>query len=158
MEYKDWVHERADFQPEKFCEIVLAEIECDFVGLALQNNDGPDVKWHYTAGNSNDKYMRITVRYGKGIAGKVIATGRPMIVEGFPLHIFGKPLEYPIMLAEKLVTAFAVPIHFNSLPKGVLLVGKRTDQPFAKDEQAAVLQAAKCLEEKMVRGEYSEKG
>ena len=57
------------------------------------------------------------------------------------------------MLAEKLVTAFAVPIHFNGLPKGVLLVGKRTNQPFLKSEQSAVLKAAKCLEEKMERGE-----
>ncbi|WP_428910612.1 GAF domain-containing protein [Niallia sp. Krafla_26] len=152
MEYKDWGHERTDFHPKKFCEKVLIEINCDFVGLALQNNDGPDVKWHYAAGNSNNKYMRITVRYGKGIAGKVIATGSPMIVEGFPQQILGKPLEYPIMLAEKLVTAFAVPIHFNSLPKGVLLVGKRTNQPFSKSEQRAVLKAAKYLEEKMVRG------
>jgi nitrogen regulatory protein A len=152
MEYKDWSHESTDIQPEKFCEKVLAEIKCDFVGLALQNSDGPDVKWHYAAGNSNNKYIRITVRYGKGIAGKVIATGRPMTVEGFPHHISGKPLEYPIMLAEKLVTAFAVPIHFNSLPKGVLLVGKRTNQSFSKSEQMAVLKATKCLEEKIVRG------
>ena len=96
--------------------------------------------------------MRITVRYGKGIAGKVISTGRPMIVEDFPHHISGKPLEYPIMLAENLVTAFAVPIHFNSLPKGVLLVGKRTNQPFSKSEQATVLEAAKNLEGEDVRG------
>ena len=153
MDFKDWNHERTDFQPEKFCEEVLAGIECDFVGLALQNSDGPDVKWHYAAGNSNSKYMRITVRYGKGIAGKVIATGRPITIEGFPHHISGKPLEYPIMLAEKLVTAFAVPIHINSLPKGVLLVGKRTNQPFSKRDQSAVLKAAKELEAKMVRGE-----
>ena len=153
MEYKDWSHEGTDFQPEKFCEKVLAEIECDFVGLALQNSDGPDVKWHYAAGNSNNKYMKITVRYGKGIAGKVISTGRPMTVVGFPHDISGKPLEYPIMLAEKLITAFAVPIHFNGLPKGVLLVGKRTNQSFSQNEQSAVLKATRCLEEQIERGE-----
>ena len=152
MEYKVGRHEGTDFQPEKFCEKVLAEIECDFVGLALQNSDGPDVKWHYAAGNSNNKYMKITVRYGKGIAGKVISTGRPMTVEGFPNHISGKALEYPIMLAENLVAAFAVPIHFNGLPKGVLLVGKRTNQSFSKSEQSAVLKATKCLEEQIERG------
>lgn len=152
MEYNVWNHESTDFQLEKLCEKVLTEIKCDFAGLALQNSDGPDVKWHYAAGNSNNKYMRITVRYGKGIAGKVIATGRPMLIENFPHQISGKPLEFPIMLAERLVTAFAVPIYFNSLPKGVLLVGKRINQPFSKSEQAAVLEAAKCLEGKMFRG------
>jgi nitrogen regulatory protein A len=153
MEYKVGKYEGTDFQPEKFCEKVLAEIECDFVGLALQNSDGPDVKWHYAAGNSNNKYMRITVRYGKGIAGKVISTGRPMTVEDFPNLISGKALEYPIMLAEKLVAAFAVPIHFNDLPKGVLLVGKRTNQSFSQNEQSAVLKATRCLEEQIERGE-----
>ena len=63
-----------------------------------------------------------------------------------------KPLEYPIMLAEKLITAFAVPIHFNGLPKGVLLVGKRTNQSFSQNEQMTVLKAAKCLEEQIERG------
>ena len=66
------------------------------MGLALQNSDGPDVKWHYAAGNSNNKYMRITVRYGKGIAGKVISTGRPMTVEDFPNHILAKHLNIPL--------------------------------------------------------------
>ena len=82
------------------------------MGLALQNSDGPDVKWHYAAGNSNNKYMKITVRYGKGIAGKVISTGRPMTVEGFPNDISGKALEYPIMLAEKLSSCFCCSYSF----------------------------------------------
>ena len=45
MEYNDCNHESTDFQPfEKLCEKVLTELKCDFVGLALQNSDGPDVK------------------------------------------------------------------------------------------------------------------
>lgn len=151
MEYKELNQEDNSLQPEQFCEKVLSELACDFVGLALQNNVGPDVRWHYAAGNMNNKYMKITVRYGKGIAGKVISTGRPVTVEGFPQNISGKALEYPIMLAEKLKTAYAVPIYFNGLPKGVLLVGKRTNQPFSKDEQNTVLNAAKNLEEKIDR-------
>lgn len=105
-------------QVDQPCEKVLKELECEFVGLALQNTDGPDVKWHYAAGNSNDKYKRITVRYGKGIAGKVISTGRQMYVDNFPENIPGKALEYPIMLAEGLIHAYAVPIHFKGIPKG----------------------------------------
>ena len=51
------------------CQKLLVELPCDFVGVAIQNQRGPDVRWHYAVGNGNDKYKRITVRYGKGIAG-----------------------------------------------------------------------------------------
>ncbi|KON87654.1 hypothetical protein AF332_12985 [Sporosarcina globispora] len=131
------------------CEKVLTELECDFVGLALQNTDGSDVRWHYSAGNINEKYKRITVRYGKGIAGKVISTGRPMYVENFPENIAGKALEYPIMLAESLKNAYAVPIHFKGIPKGVLLIGNRSDQPINKNEQITAGNAARTLEQKL---------
>ncbi|MCO0600816.1 GAF domain-containing protein [Peribacillus butanolivorans] len=131
------------------CEQVLEELNCDFVGLALQNSNGPDVSWHYAAGNRNDKYKRITVRYGKGIAGKVISTGRPMGIEDFPNNILGKALEYPIMLAENLSYAFAVPIQFKGVLKGVLLVGNRTKQPISESDQHTILDAAKRLEKEL---------
>ncbi|MDF2035966.1 GAF domain-containing protein [Cytobacillus oceanisediminis] len=134
---------------DQACEKVLTELECDFVGLALQNTDGPDVRWHYAAGNSNEKYKRISVRYGKGIAGKVISTGRPMYVENFPENIAGKALEYPIMLAEALKYAYAVPIHFKGIPKGVLLIGSRSGQPINENKQSTARDAARTLELKL---------
>ena len=149
MEYKGCNQARSGWQIDQACERVLSELACDFVGLALQNNDGPDVRWHYAAGNSNEKYKRISVRYGKGIAGKVISTSRPMSLDNFPHNIPGKALEYPIMLAENLLYAYAVPIHFKGIPKGVLLIGKRTKQPISEFEQGLVREAARRLEEKM---------
>lgn len=128
------------------CEKILTEMNVDFVGLALQNQEGPDVSWHFAAGNSNEKYKRITVRYGKGIAGKVISTGSSITIKNFPEGISGKVLEYPIMLAEKLVHAFAVPLFINSVPKGVLLVGRRSNIPLTEKEQLTVKQAAIAFE------------
>ncbi|MEH7346441.1 GAF domain-containing protein [Bacillus sp. JJ1532] len=128
------------------CEKILTTMNVDFVGLALQNQEGPDVSWHSAAGNSNEKYKRITVRYGKGIAGKVISTGSPITIKNFPEEITGKALEYPIMLAEKLVFAFAVPLFIKSVPKGVLLVGRRSNTPLTEKEQLTVKQAAKAFE------------
>ncbi|MED3553318.1 GAF domain-containing protein [Cytobacillus praedii] len=134
------------FEIAHMCESILSKIATDFVGLALQNREGPDVRWHYAAGNSNDKYKKITVRYGKGIAGKVISTGSPITVNNFPDNIHGKALEYPIMLAEKLLYAYAVPIFYKGAPKGVLLVGRRTNKPINEGEQNIVRQAALSLE------------
>jgi nitrogen regulatory protein A len=129
------------------CDQLLKEAGCDFVALALQNEVGPDVRWHYASGNVNDKYKRITVRFGKGIAGKIISSGSPMMMSDFPNDIYGKVTDHPIMLAEKLVSCFAVPLFFNGSPRGVLLVGKRISYSFPEHEQEKVKESAETLEQ-----------
>lgn len=129
------------------CEHLKSKVLCDFVGLAIQNKSGPDVRWHYASGNLNDKYKRITVRFGKGIAGKIISSGSPMMIIDFPNDLIGKVTDYPIMLAEKLVSTYAVPVFFNSVPKGVLLVGKREIHAFSEDTQQQVKESAESLEQ-----------
>lgn len=129
------------------CEGLKQRLYCEFVALALQNEVGPDVRWHYASGNLNDKYKRITVRFGKGIAGKIISSGSPMKLNDFPNDIYGKVTDHPIMLAEKLVSCYAVPIFLNSLPKGVLLVGKREKYTFSEDDQEMVQDTALELEQ-----------
>jgi nitrogen regulatory protein A len=134
------------------CDKLLEAIGCEFVALALQNEIGPDVQWHYASGNLNDKYKRITVRFGKGIAGKIISSGSPMLLSDFPRTISGKVTDYPIMLAEKLVSSYAVPIFSNAVPKGVLLVGKRETYTFTENEQQMVKQSAHSMEQ-LVKGQ-----
>ncbi|MBO0960624.1 GAF domain-containing protein [Neobacillus sp. MM2021_6] len=129
------------------CSGVMAAVNSEFVALAIQNESGPDVRWHYAAGNLNDKYKRITVRFGKGIAGKVISSGSPMMMKNFPHDILGKVTDYPIALAEKLVASYAVPLFFNAVPKGVLLVGKREKYSFTEEEQEVVKDSAQSLEQ-----------
>jgi nitrogen regulatory protein A len=129
------------------CDQLLKEVGCDFVALALQNEVGPDVRWHYASGNVNDKYKRITVRFGKGIAGKVISSGSPMMMRDFPNDIYGKVTDHPIMLAEKLVSCYAVPLFFYASAKGVLLVGKRVSYSFPESEQGKVKRSAETLEQ-----------
>jgi signal transduction histidine kinase len=138
------------------CDQLLNQINCDFVGLAIQNNRGPDIRWHYAVGNRNEKYKKITVRYGKGIAGKVISTGSPMMIDHFPNHILGKAIEYPIMLAEKLISTYAVPIFLNSSPKGALLVGRRSSYTFLENERLIVQDFAKNMEEMLANLELKE--
>lgn len=129
------------------CSQLKREIVCDFVGLALQNESGLDVRWHFAIGNLNDKYKRITVRFGKGIAGKVIMTGSSMMIEDFPNGIQGKPTEHPIMLAEKLISSYAFPIFLGGAAKGVLFVGERLKRSYNEMEQQQVRKTALLLEE-----------
>jgi nitrogen regulatory protein A len=129
------------------CDQLRRDVGSDFVALALQNEVGPDVRWHYASGNVNDKYKRITVRFGKGIAGKIISSGSPMMMSDFPNDIYGKVTDHPIMLAEKLVSCYAVPLFFNGSPKGVILIGKRVSYSFPEHEQEMVKESAETLEQ-----------
>ncbi len=129
------------------CDNLKTTAGCEFVGLAIQNETGPDVRWHYATGNLNDKYKRITVRFGKGIAGKIISSGSTMMITDFPHQINGKITDYPIMLAEKLVSSYAVPLFFHDVPKGVLLVGKREPYVFSEEVQQKVNDSALILEQ-----------
>jgi putative methionine-R-sulfoxide reductase with GAF domain len=128
------------------CENVKKELLCDFIGIAIQNQVGTDIKWHYVVGNRNGKFKHITVRFGKGIAGKVISSGAPMMLGHFPNNIYGKSIEYPIMLAEQLDSSYAVPLFLNEKPKGVLLVGHRSYHSFNNQEQSLVRQAGDKIE------------
>jgi two-component system, NarL family, sensor histidine kinase NreB len=131
------------------CEQLQGTIECDFVGIAFQESKGPNIRWKIASGNSNNKYERITLRYGKGIAGRVLSTGRPMEIKYFPDNILGKSLEYPILLAEKLLYAYAVPMLINGIPKGVLLVGFRSETCIGDAQKRVVEQAANELEKQL---------
>ncbi|MEH7417849.1 GAF domain-containing protein [Neobacillus drentensis] len=130
----------------EICNQLKELVSCDFVGLAIQNKVGPDVRWHYAVGNLNDKYKRITVRFGKGIAGKVISTGTSMMMIDFPYQTTDKITDYPIALAEKLNTCYAVPLFFNGVPKGVLLAGNRESRPFNDQDQECVKESGQDLE------------
>lgn len=137
---------RSSVEAVDICRQLFSGVHADFVGLALQNRIGPDVSWHVAIGNLNEKYKHITVRFGKGIAGKVISTGNEMMILDFPRDIPGKVTDYPIMLAEKLVSSYAAPLFFNAVPKGVLMVGKRSMHAFLDDEQERVKDTALTLE------------
>ncbi|MDL4841921.1 GAF domain-containing protein [Aquibacillus rhizosphaerae] len=126
----------------KECEHLKQVIGCDFTGVALQHHKKLDVIWPYVCGNRNDKYKYITVRYGKGIAGKVISSGSPMEIENFPTNIIGKSTEYPIMLAEKIITAYAYPLVWNGIPKGALLIGYRQKYDFKDEDYQKLKQTA----------------
>ncbi|WP_226035902.1 GAF domain-containing protein [Aquibacillus saliphilus] len=128
------------------CDQLKENMPCDFSGIALQKYGEMDVVWPYVSGNRNEKYKYITVRYGKGIAGKVISSGSSMTIASFPNDIIGKSTEYPIMLAEKIISAYACPLIWKGVPKGALLIGFRDPHTFNQDNYQKVKQTAEKVE------------
>lgn len=120
------------------CRFVLNSTSCDFVGFAIQDGKELEVNWHIASGSSDEIYKQISVQYGEGIAGQVISKGMSMEIKEFPQQIPGQARDYPIMLAEKLLYAYAAPVTENGIPKGVLMAGRRVSEPITDKEKALV--------------------
>jgi len=70
-----------------------------------------------------------------------------MEIGEFPNDILGKSTEYPIMLAEQLVSALAVPLAWNGSTKGAILIGYLKLHSFSDFAQHEVKQFAQSIEE-----------
>ncbi|WP_411843306.1 GAF domain-containing protein [Salinicoccus sp. HZC-1] len=100
----------------------------DCVGRAeeIHTHDEILVKWTDISGHTNQRYKKIAVRRGKGIAGVIYKTGKPWIVEDVNIEIHpAERHQYPILMSEKIQSFIAVPIIENNMPEGVILIGYR---------------------------------
>lgn len=103
---------------------------CDFISLAIAKSasEGSEITWQYASGNLNDRYKRIVLHSGKGIAGIVFKTGKEMIVNSVKDELHPKDLfNYPIIVSERLSSLVAIPLFQFSRVAGVLLVGYREE-------------------------------
>ncbi|HBU84539.1 MULTISPECIES: GAF domain-containing protein [Paenibacillus] len=113
----------------------------DFCGLACLS--GTMLRWKYTSGASNERVKRMEMRPGQDLVGTALRTGRTALSDAQSTgeHTPGR---CPLMLAERLVCAIAVPVfQQGSLPGAVLLVGSRLPCAFSPEivrqtEQVAI--------------------
>jgi nitrogen regulatory protein A len=117
----------------------------NFSALAWKDANGYTVRWRYASGATNERYRRIVLQPGQGIAGAVLRTERPVQVNGLELRSGEDPRQYAIMLAEGLQSAAAAPVFVAGVVSGVALLGSREPKRFAESELAAVRAAAACI-------------
>lgn len=118
-----------DYQQE--IERLREHFDFDFVGLALVQSVELrfELKWVFATGNRSNRYRRIVLQAGKGVAGRVFKTGKPFLVEDAEKMLVKKNLyNYPIVVAEGLKCFGAIPLYKYNRVKGVLLVGYRTEK------------------------------
>ncbi|WP_153733259.1 GAF domain-containing protein [Sporosarcina obsidiansis] len=103
-------------------------LRVDFIGLALVDfsKHHYELKWRFVAGNLSLRYRKIVLNSGKGIAGLVFKTGKPMLVEDAEERLGEKDLyNYPVVVFEKLKSFGAIPLFRDDHVQGVLLIGYR---------------------------------
>ncbi|MDU2065853.1 MAG: GAF domain-containing protein [Sporomusaceae bacterium] len=123
-----------------------SEARADFSALACQEPVQGVIRWKYAVGNQNERFRRIVLHSGKGIAGKVLLSGRPTQVVNYQPMPHDDPREYPILYAEQLRTALGVPVYIDKRVHGVLLIGYRSDWNLTIKEISLTQRYAKELE------------
>ncbi|EUJ45742.1 GAF domain-containing protein [Listeria riparia] len=106
---------------------IRLQLGLDFVGIAtaIATGNQKEIRWKYVAGNRNNRYQKIVLQVGKGIAGIVWRTGRPIIAEDLKTERQAPIQEYPIALTENLASIIAVPILSEGAVIAVMLGGNR---------------------------------
>ncbi len=107
------------------------EFDFDLVALALVQpaEQRFGLKWEYTSGNISNRYHRIVLQTGKGVAGNVFKTGKPFLaVTVDEIRMKADYFNYPIVVAEKLTSFGAIPLYKYNRVHGVLLVAFRDER------------------------------
>ena len=128
-------------------ENLKQQTSADFTAFACQEPGEVIIRWKYAVGNRNERFRRIVLRPGKGIAGKVLMTGRLMILENYEPKQYDDPREYPILYAEELKSAMGVPVSIEGRVKGVVLVGYRDACTIGE----AIIKSAKEMAEQVAK-------
>lgn len=119
-------------QPNSNFQLAIDELKetlhADFIALALVDlqKNHHELKWRYVTGNISLRYRRIVLHSGKGIAGSVFKTGKPLRIENVETSVKYQDLyNYPIIVFEKLKSFGAIPLFQEDHVQGVLLISYR---------------------------------
>ncbi len=121
---------------------LLADIGSDLCVLGLLEPGTGELVWKTAAGNLSDRYQRMATRPGKGLNGSVVKVGRGATLHVAELIAKRELHEYPILLAEKLRSAYAAPVMPDDKVRGVLLVGDRVKRIYRPDDRESISAAA----------------
>ncbi|AIQ75614.1 GAF domain-containing protein [Paenibacillus odorifer] len=123
------MNNKVDYQIE--LDRIRAALGYDFMSLALAEPAEYDyvIRWKYASGNINDRYKRIVLQSGRGIAGIVFKTGKPFLIPSVQTDVKPDTLfNYPITKMENLNSIGAVPVWNDARVAGVLLGGFRGER------------------------------
>ncbi|MNO27693.1 hypothetical protein D3C76_175730 [compost metagenome] len=123
------MNNKVDYQIE--LDRIRAALGYDFMSLALAEPAEYDyvIRWKYASGNTNDRYKRIVLQSGRGIAGIVFKTGKPFLIPSVQTDVKPDTLfNYPITKMENLNSIGAVPMWNDARVAGVLLGGFRGER------------------------------
>lgn len=126
-------------------ELLRARTLSDFAAVASRQEADRVIRWTCGSGNGNERFLQMKETIGSGMAGWVMRHGRPFVVRSTEPGAEMMRRSYPIMLAENLYAAAAVPVPGGTDICMALLIGRRTVRDYsAADMQILEQVAAQC--------------
>jgi nitrate/nitrite-specific signal transduction histidine kinase/TRAP-type C4-dicarboxylate transport system permease small subunit len=112
-------------------------IEADLASVALVDDDGERITLPASSGVRTEVFGRFTLRVGEGLVGRVVATGRDMIVEDYLASPdFRHVPEVDAAVAEEGLRAhLAVPMKHGNQVLGALAVACRGRRQFTESDR-----------------------
>lgn len=126
-------------------QVVRTALTSDFSALACIDKENRHIYWKCAYGNQNDRYQLLVEKAGQGLAGLVVRQGSYVKIDDSNHNLKEKQLKYPLMIAEHLKAAIAVPIKVDQKICGVLLVGDRSERVYTKQDIEKVIKATEQI-------------
>ncbi|MBI3998902.1 MAG: GAF domain-containing protein [Armatimonadetes bacterium] len=151
-EVAEW-NRSALLDPDRVAALVAGRardlLGTEVAGLSLVEEGCGDLTWRLLVGGS-DRFRQIRLRPGEGVAGYVVKTGRPLVMNDWEHCPAAGPVSAPILTLEGLRAALAVPLQSGGRTFGVLMVASHRPTAFTTDQVALLSslanQAAVALE------------
>ena len=128
----------SSFDVEEVLKLVVKNtawlLESHFVAVALLDSKTSRIEYREKIGDRTDVTSSVAAGKDRGLAGRVIASQAPFIIEKYPEKPPVHPKEFPLVEAESLVSAFGVPITNKERKFGALVVGYRSFRKIAEDD------------------------
>lgn len=102
-------------------------------------------RWIGVCGNMSERFLRLAVQPGRGIAGAVLRTGRAVALERHRNAADLRREDAALLLLERLTSIAAAPIQRDGATVGILLVGNRTDKDYDAEAMQLLVQALSLL-------------
>jgi sugar diacid utilization regulator/putative methionine-R-sulfoxide reductase with GAF domain len=108
----------------------------EIAGVLLPDATGEAVEMHAAVGNSQLATSRLRVPIGEGLAGRVLATGRPQRVADYTTDLRSSPGLVALSDVEGTCSAMAVPMLRDAELVGVMCVWRRRRELFTEADEA----------------------
>jgi signal transduction histidine kinase len=114
----------------------------DLAHLALWDADAEGMVFRYGAGARYEQYTHHRIEPGKGVGGKVLATGEPFRTATYAEEPRITKDYLAVTLSEGVVAELAVPIRTEGRIEGLLFVDNRSARPFTEGDERTLQQLA----------------
>jgi len=123
---------------ERVTEVAREMLACDLATIALREPDSEGARIRYRNGWRHALIAPLSIIPGRGLGGRVLATGRPFRTADYPDDPrFSKDYTHALT-AEGIVANLGVPILIGGRVEGVLYAARREARPFTDCDEAAL--------------------